>query len=350
MSFSDALSKTDRLQQLQLLFWRNPGRQLRTREIAERLGVSEDTANRYMNDLSTDGRLPIVRNGWYWQLAPDAHFELLPVKLNLAEGAALYVAGRLLSQIHDERNEHVLRALTKLIAGMPETIALHQHATVEAARERQCGQQDKSEVFEALALGWATHRQVRLIYAPPRLRSYTCLFSPYLLEPSPVGRTMYAIGFSSPPDALRTYKMERIEHAELLENTFDIPQDFDGLALLKKAWGVMYGDEEPIKVHLKFSHWVTKRVKETLWHPSQEIKETPDGCEWTALIGDVVEIANWIRGWGADCEVLAPQQLRDDIAQEARRLAQTYGVSPSSAPQTETDEPDMDFFQKLYGG
>lgn len=350
MSFSDALSKTDRLQQLQLLFWRNPGRQLRTREIAERLGVSEDTANRYMNDLSTDGRLPIVRNGWYWQLAPDAHFELLPVKLNLAEGAALYVAGRLLSQIHDERNEHVLRALTKLIAGMPETIARHQHATVEAARERQLGQQDKSQVFEALALGWAAHRQVRLIYAPPRLRSYTCLFSPYLLEPSPVGRTMYAIGFSSPPDALRTYKMERIEHAELLENTFDIPQDFDGLALLKKAWGVMYGDEEPIKVHLKFSHWVTKRVKETLWHPSQEIKETPDGCEWTALIGDVVEIANWIRGWGADCEVLAPQQLREDMAQEARRLAQMYGVSPLPASQTGPDEPDMDFFQKLYGG
>lgn len=198
MTFSDASNKTDRLQQLQLLFWRNPGRQFRTREIAERLGVNEDTIGRYLNELSADGRLPITKDGWYWRLVEDAHFELLPVRLNLAEGAALY-------------------------------------------------------------------------------------------------------------------------------------------------------DEEPTRVHLKFSHWVTKRVKETLWHPSQEIEETPDGCEWSALIGDIVEIAHWIRGWGADCEVLAPQQLREDLVKEARRLAHLYRVTPPTSPQP-VDEPDMDFFNKLYGG
>jgi predicted DNA-binding transcriptional regulator YafY len=349
MPFSDASTKTERLQQLQMLFWRNPRQQFRTREIAERLNVTEDTVTRYLDELSVDGRLPVRKEGWYWKLAEDAHFDLLPVKLNLAEGAALYLAARLLSQIHDERNEHILQALTKLIAGMPETIAPHQHATVEMARERQKGQQDKSSVFGALALGWATRRQVRLVYTPPRLKTYTCLFSPYLLEPSPVGRTIYALGWSNPPDALRTYKMERIEHAELLESTFEIPEDFNGPALLKRAWGVMYGEEEPIKVHLRFSHWVTKRVKETLWHPTQEIKETPDGCEWSAQIGDSVEIANWIRGWGSDCEVLAPQTLREEMAKEARRLAHLYDVVPQT-PASSTDEPDMDFFDKMYGG
>lgn len=346
----DASSKTNRLQLLQLLFWRNQGRQFRTSEIAERLGVNEDTAARYLNELSADGRLPVIKEGWYWRLADDAHFELLPVRLNLAEGAALYIAGRLLSQIHDERNDHVLLALTKLIAGMPATIAPHQHATVEMARTRQQGQQDKSRIFEVLALGWATCRQVRLIYAPPRLKSYTCLFSPYLLEPSPIGRTIYALGLSSPPDALRTYKMERIEHAELMDTPFEVPEDFDGPALLARAWGVMYGDEEPVKVHLRFSHWVTKRVKETLWHPSQTIKDTPDGCEWTALIGDVVEIANWIRGWGSDCEVLAPAELRADLAKEARRLARMYDVTQVQTREQQDDGPDMDLLSNVFGG
>jgi len=348
MPTSDAFNKTDRLLQLQMLFWNNPGRQIRTSEIADRLGVSQDTATRYLTGLSSNGHLPIVKDGWFWQLAEDAKFELLPMKLNLSEGTALYLAARLLTQIHDERNEHVLSALTKLISGMPATIAPYQHTIVDLARERQRGQQDRSDTFEALAHGWATHRKVRLIYAPPRRKTFECRFSPYLLEPSAIGRTFYAIGYSSPPDALRTYKMERIEYAELTKETFEIPEDFDGPALLARAWVVMYGDEEPVEVRLRFSHWVTKRVKETLWHPSQQIKDTEDGCELTLQIGDTLEIEHWIRGWGADCEVLAPQELRKEMAQNARRLVHMY-----SLPLEETtlpDEPDMGMLSRIFGG
>ena len=214
MPTSDAYNKTDRLHQVQLLFWKNPGKRLRTSEVATMLNISQDTASRYLEGLSAEGRLPLVKDGWYWQLAEGAKFELLPMKLNLAEGTTLYLAARLLTQINDERNDHVLSALTKLIGGMPDTIAPHQHAIVDMARERQKGQEDKSAIFEALALSWAAHRKVWLIYTPPRRKTFECQFSPYLLEPSAIGRTFYAIGYSNPPGALRTYKLERIEHAE----------------------------------------------------------------------------------------------------------------------------------------
>lgn len=348
MPTSDAYNKTDRLHQIQLLFWNNPGKRLRTSEIAVKLEVSEDTALRYLTELSSTGRLPVNKDGWYWQLAQGAKFELLPMKLNLSEGTALYLAARLLTQIHDEHNEHILSALSKLISGMPATIAPYQRAIVDLARERQKGQQDKSVIFESLALGWATRRKVRLVYTPPHRRTFECQFSPYLLEPSAIGRTFYGLGYSNPPGALRTYKMERIEHAELLKETFEIPADFDGPALLSRAWGVMYGDEEPVEVRLRFSHWVTKRVKETLWHPSQQITDTAEGCEWSAQIGDTLEIENWIRGWGSDCEVLAPQELRERMIKEARRLARMYGVTTVNS--TPPDEPDIDLLSGIFGG
>jgi predicted DNA-binding transcriptional regulator YafY len=349
MPHSDGYVINERLLQLQLLFWQNPGQRYRTREIADILNVSEDTVTKDLDYMSGSGRLPLVKEGWYWRLMEGARFELMPVKFDLAEGTALFLAARLLSQIHDERNEHVLLALTKLIAGMPATLVPHLRATVHMARQHQEKQQDKSGIFEALALGWATHRQVRLVYQPPRLRSFSCLFSPYLLEPSPVGRTIYAMGFSTPPDALRTYKMERIEHAKLAETSFEISADFDGPALLARAWGVMYGDEEPVQVRLRFSHWVTKRVKETLWHPTQQIQDVPEGCEWTAMIGDIVEIANWVRGWGADCEVLEPQQLRDDLTREARRLARIYHITQEQTSDQPDDGPDMDLLSNVFG-
>ncbi len=110
----------------------------------------------------------------------------------------------------------------------------------------------------------------------------------------------------------------------------------------------MYGDEELVEVRLRFSHFVTKRVKETLWHPSQQINDTADGCEWTAQIGDTLEIENWIRGWGADCEVLAPQELRQSMAQQARRLAHMYGVP--QGPSTSSDGPDMGMLSRILKG
>src|SRR6266699_2785235 len=194
MPTSDAYNKTDRLHQIQLLFWKNPGQKLRTSEIAQKLDVSEDTARRYLVELSSSGRLPVSQDKWYWQLAQDAKFELLPMKLNLAEGTALYLAARLLTQIHDERNEHVLSALSKLISGMPATITPYQQALLNLARERQKGQPDRSDIFETLALGWATQRIFRLTYAPPHRKTFECDFWPYLLEPSAIGRTFYAIG------------------------------------------------------------------------------------------------------------------------------------------------------------
>ena len=234
MPLSDAQSKEERLYLLQKLF-EQPGRKLRTYEIAEKLGVSDDTAKHYIDELSRTGRLPLRKDGQFWILAEYARIEHLQVHLSVAEATALYVAGRLLSQIHDERNRHVLLALTKLVEALPAPLQLPQRAVVDAAMQRQQGQEDRSQIFGAIAMGWANRRKVRLRYAPPRKRTFECSFSPYLLEPSGIGRTIYAIGWSDPPNALRTYKLERIEQATVTEEPFLIPEDFDGPALLARA-------------------------------------------------------------------------------------------------------------------
>jgi predicted DNA-binding transcriptional regulator YafY len=345
MPTSDARTKADRHFRLLKLF-EQPGQRLRTGEIAARLGVSDDTVKRDIDELSLSGRLPLRKDGQYWMLAEYARIQHLQVHLSLAEATALYVAARLLSQIHDERNRHIILALTRLIDALPAPLRSHQHALIELAEERQRNQPERSAIFEAIALGWALRRQVRLRYAPPHKRTYECLFSPYLLEPSGIGRTIYAIGKSTPPGALRTYKLERIEEAHLTEDTFSVEEHFDGPDLLKRAWGVMYGDEELIKVRLRFSHYVSKRVKETLWHPSQQIVDTPQGYEWTVLIGDTLEIENWIRSWGSDCEVLEPVALRERVIADVRRSARMYDIFPRQAS---ADDAEGAWLERFFG-
>ena len=118
MPKSDAKNKAARQYLLQKLF-EQPGQRLRTSEVAKRLGVSEDTAKHDIDELSGDGRLPLRKDGQYWILAEDAKIPQLKVYLSLPEATALYIAGRLLSQIHDEHNRYVILALAKLTNALP---------------------------------------------------------------------------------------------------------------------------------------------------------------------------------------------------------------------------------------
>ncbi len=351
MPVSDAYNKADRLYEIQLLFWRNQKHRFTTPEVATSLGVSEDTALRYLRVLTRSGRLPLVKEGRFWTLMEGKKFSLpLPaITLSSAEATALSIAGRLLSQIHDERNTYVTQALLKIVSALPEPVAAHQHRIVEVAKERQQNQPDRSAIFEALAIGWVTQHRVRLRYTTAEGKTFKCTFDPYLFEPTGIGRTIYVIGHSTPPNKLRTLKLERIERAELLkEEPFELPADFDGPGLLKKAWVVMFGEQDPVTIRLRFTSHVVTRLKETLWHPTQEIRDTAEGCEMTLSIGDTLEIENWIRGWGPDCEVLEPLELREKIIEDIRRSARTYGIHMSSS--TAPGEVDDGLFDTFFGG
>jgi len=92
-----------------------------------------------------------------------------------------------------------------------------------------------SHTFQVLASGWVTQRRVRLSYAPPFRRSFECVFDPYLLEPSAIGRTIYTIGYSDLVKEIRTYKLERIQQAELTSETFTVSEKFKGPEMLQQA-------------------------------------------------------------------------------------------------------------------
>lgn len=87
------------------------------------------------------------------------------------------------------------------------------------------------------------------------------------------------------------------------------------------TWGIWIGDQEPVEVMLRFHHRQKQRLLETHWHPDQQISEEAEWIIWRARISEPREMLPWIRGWGADVEVLAPDSLRDEMIGEARALA-----------------------------
>jgi predicted DNA-binding transcriptional regulator YafY len=97
MPTEDGTVRATRLLDLERLLLSYPGRQWRTREIAEWIGVSVDTATRDLEDLSGKGRLMLVREGSTaavtWYVSHDARTKLPPLRLDYAQGVSALRGG-----------------------------------------------------------------------------------------------------------------------------------------------------------------------------------------------------------------------------------------------------------------
>jgi predicted DNA-binding transcriptional regulator YafY len=158
-----------------------------------------------------------------------------------------------------------------------------------------------------------------------------------------VGQTTHVIGWREPPGALRTFKLERIKAVYLTDEPYTIPADFDLRALLADAWGIWYTEAEPVEVVLRFHPRVAGRVRETRWHLSQQLEEQADGgLVWRAWVAEPQEMLPWVRGWGADVEVLAPEELRKELMRETKQLMRLYRFAEAPATTLSGDEDNYD--------
>ncbi|HUW14960.1 MAG TPA: WYL domain-containing protein, partial [Anaerolineae bacterium] len=70
---------------------------------------------------------------------------------------------------------------------------------------------------------------------------------------------------------------------------------------------------------------------------------------WRARVAEPQEMLPWIRGWGADVEVVEPKDVRDRMAGEARRLAEVYGWQTSRGGDVQGDTLG-ETFASYFGG
>ena len=323
---------------------------LTEQEIADVLNLGRRTANNYLRELEIQGKL--YKDGRLWIILPYHRTRLRHFELSPEEAMTLYLATRLLVKQHDKRNESAETALVKLADVLTGDVGVGREiyqAALELAHRP--GDEHYSRIFRTIMQSYIYRCKVSIVYHPMNRDPFPTMLSPYLLEPSAIGYATYVIGHSSIVDDLRTYKLQRIQQATLTREEYDVPSDFPGLDYLRNAWSIISG-AELIEVKLRFNPRVTRRVRESTWHPSEKVAddpETPGGCIWTAQVADLTDFRPWVRSWGADVEVLAPEELRERMTGEARRLAETYGWQVNRSSAAEGDTLDQTF-ASYFGG
>lgn len=310
-------------------------------ELAEKLGTRRETIFRDRRELEAEGYPFVEIEHGRWKI--DRTRLISEIKLNLHEALTLYLAARRVARQTRFHHPHAANAVEKLAATLRQPMT---EKLLKAADRllKQVESPEKIKILETIAQAWVEQRKVRIEYQAlgnEELTRHT--ISPYIIEPSIWSDSVYVIAKSDFNDKIFAFKIERILSAFLSSETFEMPKSFDNDQLLKHAWGVWFADRMPVAVKLRFAPnpAVIQRLEESIWHPLERVERTADGGRiWSAQIAEPREMLPWIRGWGADVEVLEPEELRREIIKQVRDLAAQYKVFPSEV------KPYMYFWAK----
>ena len=177
-----------------------------------------------------------------------------------------------------------------------------------------------------LTEAWVSRHQVKITYRSLEAEKVTeRMIEPYFIEPAAPGHSSYVIAYCHHTCEIRTFKIERIESAELTLEDYTIPPDFNANEYLGSSWGIsVYGEVKTIKLQIADPE-IIRIMEETIWHPSQVLEKQSDGSViMTLRITDTNELCSWILGWGWRVEVLEPVELRQDIIETAKAMLDVY--------------------------
>lgn len=246
-------------------------------ELAQRLGVSERAARRYIEILREAG-IPIEstrgRHGGY-RLGRGTR--LPPVMFTESEALALVMAvlGGTPTAADDE--DPVGGALGKVIRALPPTIgrqagALRSHAA--AAPDPEAHWADPS-VISTLVAAAAAHHRTAVTYRSASGRQWDTEVDPWAVIVR--FRRWYLLCFSHRAQAVRTYRIDRILQAQPTTSTFIPPEDLDPVAVLEENFAT--GWAHPVRVVFG----AAAQEVQSWFNPAMgRVEEHPEGC---VLIG-----------------------------------------------------------------
>jgi predicted DNA-binding transcriptional regulator YafY len=285
--------------------------QVRAADLASIYEVSIRTIYRDIAALSESG-VPIVSLPGRGYSLVDGYF-LAPLLLSTREATALVLGARLLAgQTSAEIASAADEAVAKLLAVIGD----------DARRELR-------ELDEVLDLATSPHPRARLDVGDERVRS---LWQAILerrvttiryfgrnrsqetvrqVEPQRLGYAngaWYLTAYCRDRQQERAFRLDRIEHLEVETDRF---RGRPAMASPEPAT-----IEVVVRFRGEISRWVRERQHWSF------VAEEAVNDELLAVYrpGDLDEIAPWLLGWGTAAEVIAPQELRERLREEAQNL------------------------------
>lgn len=123
---------------------------------------------------------------------------------------------------------------------------------------------------------------------------------------------------------LRVYALDRFEDMEELDETFELPDDFNAETFFDNYFGIITGDE-PKDILLKVEPSQAQYFRTLPLHHSQKEEECIDGWPvFSYRLAPTFDFVQELLSHGPNVEVLAPEGLRKHLAGIIREMNALY--------------------------
>lgn len=309
-----------RLITLIMLLQRRPNQ--KAADLAEKLAVSVRTVHRYFGMLDEMG-IPIYsERGPYGGFSLVRGYKLPPLVFTPDEATAIYLGTSLVSQMWGKLyDESAQGAMAKLDNVLPD----EQRREIDWARRslvamgmHRADPAELSPYLEILRESTRQHIQVDMDYqgggkADPSQRRV----DPYAI----VYRSgwWYLLGYCHLRQAMRTFRLDRIQKLDLSEQSFQVPADFDVHDYLAKS----FKDQPVVQARLRFEAHAAHMASGLPGFESSQ--ELPDGSLEVVLSApDLQWLASFVLSFSTWATVLDPPELRHMVHEWALATAGLY--------------------------
>ena len=123
----------------------------------------------------------------------------------------------------------------------------------------------------------------------------------------------------------RVYALDRMKDLVQVDKTFELPKTFRANEFFVNQYGIDRSITEPQDIRIKVKAYDAKFLRSLPLHHSQkEVEKTEDYSIFTYHIAPTYDFIMELRKYGSKLEVLAPEKLRKDFAEEIDKLKALY--------------------------
>lgn len=307
---------------LSMLFLFQSRRHWTVAELSDELDVSDRTVHRYIGMLEELGIPLYSERGPYGGFSLLRSYKLPPLIFTPEEATVLYMGARLVSDIWGSTFSDAVTGVTaKLDNVLPndirEEVQRAQRSLVVltgTARDYTPYHDLMASLRDCMAAG------KRVVF---NYRSFSRVETARTVDPYALSYrwgNWYLIGYCHLRKDLRTFRIDRIEHLEVLPETFELPRDFDAKTYLEDS--MRWENQYQVEV------WMSEEVAAEMNERAGDWMKVENRADGSVIVRFDVDNLNWATGWvlswGKHARALSPPELVERVLGAAREVIQRY--------------------------
>ena len=168
------------------------------------------------------------------------------------------------------------------------------------------------------------HRRIRFSY-----KSYTralptdgIVLEPYFVKI--FKQLWYVIGLNVKDNLIKTYSLDRMSNLNLLQDTFDMPDNINPSEFFKDCFGIITNQNSAKRIVLRVEPTQAKYFRALPLHSSQQEEVHDQYSIFTYRMRITYDLKEELMSHGASIEVLEPQELKTLIRTELEQALNNY--------------------------